>query len=276
MKKLGYYFFEEKYIVRLCKELQLVFYSCFLLMWIMEVVDDIFYCVVDFEDVVEKRIFSVEQFYYYLYYVWGYYEKDLLFELVVGNVWEKLCVNILSCSIEDQFFMYLWVNILNKLVFYVVQCFIDNLLQIFVGIFNQVLLEDVSGFSCLFEFYKNVVVEYVFSYLDVEQFELQGYWVISGLLDIYQLLLSLLFNDFCELVEKEWLKCFFIELCLFQKFFMCYCLVYVEVVSKLFMDLVEYLVLEYYYCCWLIQDYISGMIDFYVWDEYWCLMVVEQ
>lgn len=120
MKKLGYYFFEEVYIVWLCKEFNLVFYSCFLLMWIMEVVDDIFYCVVDFEDVVEKRIFIVEQFYYYLYEVWGQYEKGLFFLLVVENVWEKLCLNSLSCSMEDQFFMYLRVNILNKLVFYVV------------------------------------------------------------------------------------------------------------------------------------------------------------
>lgn len=120
MKKLGYYFFEEVYIVWLCKEFNLVFYSCFLLMWIMEAVDDIFYCVVDFEDVVEKRIFIVEQFYYYLYEVWGQYEKGLFFLLVVENVWEKLCLNSLSCSMEDQFFMYLWVNILNKLVFYVV------------------------------------------------------------------------------------------------------------------------------------------------------------
>lgn len=107
MKKLGYYFFEEVYIVWLCKEFNLVLYSCFLLMWIMEVVDDIFYCVVDFEDVVEKRIFIVEQFYYYLYEVWGQYEKGLFFLLVVENVWEKLCLNSLSCSMEDQFFMYL-------------------------------------------------------------------------------------------------------------------------------------------------------------------------
>lgn len=60
MKKSGYYFFEEVYIVRLRKEFNLAFYSRFLLTWIMEVVDDIFYCVVDFEDAVEKRIFIVE------------------------------------------------------------------------------------------------------------------------------------------------------------------------------------------------------------------------
>lgn len=120
MKKSGYYFFEEVYIVRLRKEFNLAFYSRFLLTWIMEVVDDIFYCVVDFEDAVEKRIFIVEQFYYYLYEAWGQYEKGSFFSLVVENVWEKLRLNSLSRSTEDQFFMYLRVNILNKLVFYAV------------------------------------------------------------------------------------------------------------------------------------------------------------
>ncbi|EGW5166654.1 dGTPase, partial [Salmonella enterica] len=134
--------------------------------------------------------------------------KDSLFELVVGNAWEKSRANTLSRSTEDQFFMYLRVNTLNKLVPYAAQRFIDNLPQIFAGTFNQALLEDASGFSRLLELYKNVAVEHVFSHPDVEQLELQGYRVISGLLDIYQPLLSLSLNDFRELVEKERLKRF--------------------------------------------------------------------
>ncbi len=98
--------------------------------------------------------------------------------------------------------MYLRVNTLNKLVPYAAQRFIDNLPQIFAGTFNQALLEDASGFSRLLELYKNVAVEHVFSHPDVEQLELQGYRVISGLLDIYQPLLSLSLNDFRELVER--------------------------------------------------------------------------
>lgn len=99
--------------------------------------------------------------------------------------------------------MYLRVNTLNKLVPYAAQRFIDNLPQIFAGTFNQALLEDASGFSRLLELYKNVAVEHVFSHPDVEQLELQGYRVISGLLDIYQPLLSLSLNDFRELVKKN-------------------------------------------------------------------------
>jgi len=46
-------------------------------------------------------------------------------------------------------------------------------------------------------------------------------------------------------------------------------------VSKLARDETDFPVLEYYYRCRLIQDYISGMTDLYAWDEYRQLMAVE-
>ena len=50
---------------------------------------------------------------------------------------------------------------------------------------------------------KTVAVKHVFSHPDVEQLELQGYRVISGLLEIYRPLLNLPLSDFTELVEKN-------------------------------------------------------------------------
>jgi dGTPase len=121
----------------------------------------------------------------------------------VENAWEKSRANSLSRSAEDQFFMYLRVNTLNKLVPYAAQRFIENLPQIFSGEFNHALLEDDSDYSQLLELYKNVAIKEVFSHPDVEQLELQGYRVISGLLEIYRPLLQLSLADFSELVEKE-------------------------------------------------------------------------
>ncbi|ENG2553328.1 dGTPase [Citrobacter farmeri] len=276
MKKPGYYLSEEPYIARLRKELDLALYSRFPLTWIMEAADDISYCVADLEDAVEKRIFSVEQLYHHLHEAWGQHEKGSLFAQVVENAWDKSRANYLSRSTEDQFFMYLRVNTLNKLVPYAAQRFIDNLEQIFEGRFNQALLEDGSSFSRLLKIYKNVAMKHVFSHPDVEQLELQGYRVISGLLDIYRPLLSLPLMDFSELVEKERLQRFPIESRLFQKLSTRHRLAYVEAVGKLTSDSPEYPVLEYYYRCRLIQDYISGMTDLYAWDEYRRLMAVEQ
>lgn len=109
----------------------------------------------------------------------------------------------------------------------------------------------------------------------MEQLELQGYRVISGLLEIYRPLLQLSLADFTELVEKERLRRFPIESRLFQKLSTRHRLAYVEAVSKLSPDDEDYSVLEYYHRCRLIQDYISGMTDLYSWDEYRRLMAVE-
>jgi dGTPase len=140
MKKPGYYFSEEAYIERLRKELSLTPHGRFPLTWIMEAADDISYCVADLEDAVEKRIFSVEELYQRLYDAWGTHEKGSLFSQVVENAWEKSRSNSLRRSAEDQFFMYLRVNTLNKLVPYAASRFIDNLPLIYTGDFNQALL----------------------------------------------------------------------------------------------------------------------------------------
>ncbi|KNC93212.1 dGTPase [Trabulsiella odontotermitis] len=275
MKKPGYYLSEEPYIARLRKELSLAPYSRFPLTWIMEAADDISYCVADLEDAVEKRIFSVEQLYQHLHDAWGHHEKGSLFSQVVENAWDKSRSNSLSRSTEDQFFMYLRVNTLNKLVPYAAQRFMDNIAQIFDGEFNHALLEDDSDFSQLLDLYKKVAMKHVFCHPDVEQLELQGYRVISGLLEIYKPLLELSEHDFSELVAKERLRHLPIESRLFQKLSTRHRLAYIEAVNKIPRDSAAFVVMEYYYRCRLIQDYISGMTDLYAWDEYRRLMAVE-
>lgn len=275
MKKPGYYLSEEAYIARLRKELSLTPNGRFPLTWIMEAADDISYCVADLEDAVEKRIFSVEELYQHLHDAWGEHEKGSLFAQVVENAWDKSRSNSLSRSTEDQFFMYLRVNTLNKLVPYAAARFIDYLPMIFSGEFNHALLEDESSFSQLLELYKNVAVRHVFSHPDVEQLELQGYRVISGLLEIYGPLLQLTVDEFCELVENERVRRLPIESRLYQKLSTRHRLAYIEAVSKIDRHSSQWPVMEYYYRCRLIQDYISGMTDLYAWDEYRKLMAVE-
>lgn len=275
MKKPGYYLSEEAYIARLRKELSLTPNGRFPLTWIMEAADDISYCVADLEDAVEKRIFSVEELYQHLHDAWGEHEKGSLFAQVVENAWDKSRSNSLSRSTEDQFFMYLRVNTLNKLVPYAAARFIDNLPMIFSGEFNHALLEDESSFSQLLELYKNVAVRHVFSHPDVEQLELQGYRVISGLLEIYGPLLQLTVDEFSELANNERVRQLPIESRLYQKLSTRHRLAYIEAVSKIDRHSSQWPVMEYYYRCRLIQDYISGMTDLYAWDEYRKLMAVE-
>ena len=275
MKKPGFYLSEESYIARLRAELELGEYSRFPLTWIMEAADDISYCVADLEDAVEKRIFSVEQLYQHLCDAWGEHRKGDLFEQVVNEAWDKSRSNQMRRSTEDQFFMYLRVNTLNQLVPYAAERFIDNIGEIYSGEFNHALLEDDSPFARLLELYKQVAIQHVFSHPEVEQLELQGYRVITGLLDIYSPLLNISIEDFAELVEKESLRRLPIETRLFHKLSTKHRLAYIEAVSDLTPSASDFPVWEYYYRCRLIQDYISGMTDLFAWDEYRRLMAVE-
>ncbi|MDF7680274.1 dGTPase [Enterobacteriaceae bacterium ESL0689] len=275
MKKPGYYLSEEEYVAQLRQELDLGPYSRFPLTWITEAADDISYCVADLEDAVEKRIFSVEQLYQRLSEAWGPVKKGSLFALVVENAWQKSRTNSLHQSAADQFFMYLRVNTLNKLVPYAANQFIDHLAEIFTGDFNQALLEDESDCSQLLKLYKNIAIKHVFSHESVEQLELQGYRVIRGLLDIYEPLLTLSPQQFSLLVEHGRTADLPIASRLYQKLSTRHRLAYIEAINKISPQAEEYPLMEYYYRCRLIQDYISGMTDLYAWDEYRRLMAVE-
>ncbi len=120
----------------------------------------------------------------------------------------------------------------------------------------------------------------VFSHPDVEQQQLYGR-VISGLLDIYQPLLKLSLEDFSELVAQERVRRYPPPGCIRKRISsdgyrpIASRLAYVEAVNKLARTAPEFALMEYYYRCRLIQDYISGMTDLYAWDEYRRLMAVE-
>ncbi|CDL45112.1 Deoxyguanosinetriphosphate triphosphohydrolase, subgroup 1 [Klebsiella pneumoniae ISC21] len=77
-----------------------------------------------------------------------------------------------------------------------------------------------------------MAMKQVFSHPDVEQLELQGYRVISGLLDIYQPLLKLSLEDFSELVAQERVRRLPIASRLYQKLSTRHRLAYVEAVNK--------------------------------------------
>ena len=82
-------------------------------------------------------------------------------------------------------------------------------------------------------------------------------------------------EDFSELVAQERVRRLPIASRLYQKLSTRHRLAYVEAVNKLARTAPEFALMEYYYRCRLIQDYISGMTDLYAWDEYRRLMAVE-
>jgi len=276
MKKPGFYLAEEPFIERLREELDMGKFSRFPLTYIMEAADDISYCIADLEDAVEKNIFSVEQLFGHLEREWGEGIKGDWFEKVVRMAYHKMNKAKTFRNPVDYFFMELRVQTVKHLVPHAAIRFIDNLPAIFEGSFNQALLEDVSQANRLLKIYKNVAFKHVFNHHEVEELELQGYRVISGLLDIYSPILDMPLQEFRQLVSEDTHRQYPIETRLFHKLSAKHRLAYNEAVARLNQQPEnQQQVGEFYYRARMIQDYISGMTDLYAYDEYRRLMAAE-
>ncbi|OKP03101.1 dGTPase [Xenorhabdus eapokensis] len=279
MKKIGYYWSEESFIRELKKELQMGEFCRFPLTYIMEAADDISYCIADLDDAVEKGIFNVEQLVEYLKKEWeenGGYQKGDLFESTVIQAYKKTTNNEARRNIHEQFFMYLRVFITGKLVPYTAKLFIEHLPEIYAGTFNHALLEGNGEEHRLLKTLKNVTRKRVFNHPEVEELELQGYRIITGLLDVYSPLLELPRQDFMELNQNNFHKQYFIETRLLHKLSTKHRLAYGEAVEGIVAtDEAEKEVIEFYYRARLIQDYISGMTDNYAYEEYRKFMVTK-
>lgn len=283
MKKPGYYLSEEKFVKELWQTLSMNEYCRHPLTYIMEAADDISYCIADLEDAVEKSILTIEELCKYIQESWvqrrGEQKSNDLFERIVKGAYA-------SASDEsehnyrtknDMFFMRLRVETINTAVEYVVECFLDNMQAIFDGEFNQPLLQIHKGkpeleheVCSLLEVYKSVAFKRVFRHEEVEQLELQGYQILTGLLTIYSPLLSIRYEDFQQLVKEDKHKRYPIETRLFHKLSPKHRQAYYQAMSYVQNSQPEsdHELWEFYYRCRLIQDYISGMTDHYAYDEY--------
>ncbi|MDC9597697.1 dGTPase [Xenorhabdus anantnagensis] len=279
MKKKGYYWSEESFIRELRKELQMGDFCRFPLTYIMEAADDISYCIADLDDAVEKGIFNVTQLVEYLKKEWeenGGHRKNDLFESTVTQAYKKTTNNEARRNAHEQFFMYLRVFITGKLVPYSAKLFIEHLPEIYAGTFNHALLEGDGDEHRLLKTLKSVTRKRVFNHPEVEELELQGYRIITGLLDVYNPLLELSRQDFMELNQNNFHKKYFIETRLLHKLSTKHRLAYGEAVEGIVAtDEAEKDMIEFYYRARLIQDYISGMTDHYAYEEYRKFMVTK-
>lgn len=271
MKKPGYYLSEESFVKTLSEQLNIQPFHRYPLTYIMEAADDISYCIADLEDAVEKKILTVQQLYHYLKEAWGPVKKGDLFDEVVNRPYENLKQNEFEAIGIDQFFMYLRVNTIGQLVPHAAERFIENIEAIYHGSFNHALLEDHDAEYKLLNIFKKVGFEHIFNHETVENVELQGYRIITGLLDIYSPLLAMPTDDFIKLVKTGNHKKYPIETRLYHKLSAKHCVAYQQALEQI--DNQHFDCWEFYYRCRLIQDYISGMTDHFAYDEYRKLMV---
>lgn len=273
-KKVGYYHSEKAYVEELCQSLDMQVGCRHPVSYIMEAADDISYCIADIEDAVEKDILDVEK----LCALLNEESESILGEFNL-NVYDSTFSTIIEKALEkynengmcqiSEFFVSLRVGVLHPLAVHATERFVSNINEIYDGSFNQALLEDKSIANAISETLQRVARKHVFCDKEVEARELQGYKIISGLLDTYKPLLSLNRTDFEDVRQQE-NSAGLLHRRLFKKLPNKHLRAYDDIITKSSSDEDEY-----YYRCRLLQDYISGMTDQFAYDEYRALMISD-
>ena len=283
-KKPGYYFSESAFIEQMQQALGMDEGCRYPLAYVMEAADDISYCLADLEDAVDKGIIGYESLADKLRaaftqlrpsdhqngHFFNFGEKKS-FDQLVDEVLEK--AEREDINPEHEFFVWLRVKLIHPLVNHAAEAFIDNIEDVFHGRLNRALLEDNSPCHSVIKAFKSVAFEEVFSYHEVQTLELQGYQVISGLLEFYRPLLELDTSQFDALIEGK-SGDFLVESRLLKRLPAKHVKAYGVMRREVHADISESL-WEFYCRCRLIQDMVSGMTDQFALDEFRTLSVMD-
>ncbi|GAB59669.1 dGTPase [Rheinheimera nanhaiensis] len=276
-KKPGYYFAEQAMVQQLWQQLNTAPGCRHPLTYIMEAADDISYCLADIEDAVEKGLLSLEQLATELNTAFAGLEPHgrLIATHSGGSEsFAALLHSAMQSATEEPinktsaFFISLRVKLIHPLVRHAAEQFVANIEPVYHGTLNRALLEDGSQYHAITSSFKQVARQFVFNQSEVETLELQGFRIISGLLDSYLPLLQLSRADFTAVLSNNGYQLAVAQRLahrLPKKHLAAYQLA-VEPLPQ------QDTALELYYRCRLLQDFISGMTDHFAFDEYQTLV----
>ncbi|UTM59882.1 dGTPase [Photobacterium sp. CCB-ST2H9] len=286
-KKVGYYLSEHQFIEDLKTSLRITDGCRSPFAYIMEAADDISYGLADLEDAVEKGILDIQKLSQLLVEEYQTIARDFdidgqglkEMETIVG-IAQNSARRASICG-DSQFFIFMRVELSKRLPEHAANNFIDHIEAVFDGHYNAHLIEDRSTNHALVKTLKNIAVKHAFGTKEVESRELQGYKILSGLLDTYHELLTLSAGQFQQLVEgadKPDVTAY--QHHLYKKLPNKHIRAYQAALRQ---ENLGNLPLACDPQCWelyfrirLIQDYISGMTDQFAFDEYRMLHVIDE
>ena len=203
-KKPGYYFSEEKLYENIQKSLSIEMGCRFPLTYIMEAADDISYCIADVDDAVDKGILSIDKVHSEIKRIWeSFRDNEGVDNKVVDEGYLfKIADKAMKKANKEKFnrnhvyILTLRTIFVNDLAKYATRRYIDNHDLIFNGYFDESLLDGCDKYNLATETLRYLSIDNVFNHREVENLELKGYAVISGLLKIYSPLIKMSFDDF--------------------------------------------------------------------------------
>jgi len=281
-KKPGYYLSEQTFVNQMNNQLAMLPGHRHPFSYVMEAADDIAYCLADLEDAVEKGILTLDELTRLLKHTYelnggSLNQANVLSFMGNHNSFNSILAMANEAGHKDtinndhEYFVKLRINLIHHLVDHASHRFIDHMEAVYKGDLNQALLEDGSVANLIIKTFKQVGYEHVFNHQEVQDLELQGHRIITGLLDIYERLLSLPAAQFSQLAQGKSAGMSY-EALLLNRIDSKIIKAYVK--SNAEKD-EEVILWEFYYRCRLIQDHISAMTDHSALDEYRLLTVSD-
>ncbi len=275
-KKPGCYYSEEPLIADIWQHLDIKPGNRYPLVYIMEAADDIAYCIADLEDAVDKGILDLKQLKDLLQSEWDEQcSRDRYKEQYMGS---RYLPEIVDRALDDNASAHLFITrfrtrLVKDLVDYAVLRYCQHHHEVFDGSMDEPLIDGDSEQHLALLTLKWVARRHVFSQPEVETPELRGYAALMGLMGIYRPLLELSTEDFTAIVDRRPTP-HFIAQRLYHRLSGKHKEAYCEARNSLDKDAEDYVVLEWYYRCRLLIDYLSGMTDNFVLDEYQSLAAI--
>ena len=271
-KKPGFYYSEQALMADTWSHLGIEEGHRYPLVYIMEAADDVAYCIADLEDAVDKGILDLAKLRDLLESEWRLQCQDTRFSQ--SNYLPEIInkANAQQAS-AHTFITRFRTRLVNDLVGYATTRFCEQHQSVFDGSLDSPLIDGDSEQHLALKTLKWVARKHVFSQPEVETPELRGYAALMGLMDIYRPLLELSCDEFTAIVRKQPTP-HFITQRLYHRLSAKHKGAYLDAVAALQGTAEERQALEWYYRCRLLIDYMSGMTDNFVLDEYQCLSAI--
>ncbi|MFM4940853.1 dGTPase [Aeromonas enteropelogenes] len=224
------------------------------LVYIMEAADDISYCIADLEDAVDRRILTLGELLTALRSADGSdYLSGLLDEALASG---------------RGFFPHFRQQLTRDLVALAAKSYVDEHDAILRGSYPQALLHGQAPAARVLDMLKQVARELVFRRPEVEALELEGYAALRGVLSTYACLLAMPAGQFARLLAGEGGNELFFARRLYHRLSARHLKAYRLAVATRDARFTDEGEQEWYYRVRLLLDYVSGMTDTYVLEEY--------
>ena len=253
--KVGYFFSERQLVAAVRQTLGLPAGARFPLVYVMEAADDLCYCIADLEDAVDRGLLTLEQLQAHLLAQWRG-EEYLAGLLALGN------------QSEEGFFPAFRRQLSRDLVQVLADAYQQQEPKILAGQFASPLLADQHPAVETLSLLRRLAREQIFTRREVEALELEGYAALWGVLERYARLLALPRLDFSELLAGRGLGRHPFESRLCHRLSRRHIDAYQQALQQDEAGFERADEHEWYYRVRLLIDYISGMTDTYVLEEY--------